>query len=199
VARECLDAWKKVLLDAVIITGTQIFVPQILYKPQTEADNERYIEKVILLPPIIFVTERPFEWGIPLQDVLAGNVNRLLDRSELVLEDCGPSVSIRINWPGYRSYKRQIPSRNFRKQRGPITKGRLAKNLAITTRRFLEQMSDKPMEDDADKKWRVGSRHIKVEDLILVSLHHVSKGSWQPQYRMRRALQQTTQRQVFTS
>ncbi|KAF9221383.1 hypothetical protein BS17DRAFT_768677 [Gyrodon lividus] len=185
VARECLDAWKLLLLNAVIVTGSECFVPQTLYKPHTEADQERYIEQVTLSSPIIFVTEGPYEWGIPLEDVLKGNTKRLPDRDKLVLQDCGPSVSIRINWPGYPSFKRQIPSRDFRKTKGPTTKGKLAKYLAITTCRFIEKMSTKAIEDDVDTKWRVGSQHIKMKDLILVSLHQVSKGSWQPQFRMR--------------
>lgn len=45
-----------------------------------------------------------------------------------------------------------------------------------------------PLEVDGDRNWRVGAQYIKVEDLILVSLHHVSKGSWQPQFRLRRNL-----------
>lgn len=48
-------------------------------------------------------------------------------------------------------------------------------------------MSHKPV--GAEKIWRVGVQHIKVEDLILVSLHHVSKGSWQPHFRLRRDIQ----------
>ena len=45
-----------------------------------------------------------------------------------------------------------------------------------------------PMEDGSDEKWRIGDRpgDIKVEDLMLVSIHHVSLGSWQPHLRLRR-------------
>lgn len=46
-------------------------------------------------------------------------------------------------------------------------------------------MSNKPLEVDAERSWKVGTQHIKMEDLILVSLHHVSKGSWQPHFRLR--------------
>ena len=42
-------------------------------------------------------------------------------------------------------------------------------------------------EEDADRCWRVGTEGtvIKVEDLVLLSLHHVSMGSWQPQLKLR--------------
>ena len=48
---------------------------------------------------------------------------------------------------------------------------------------------------ESDRRWRVGPRDITVEDVILVSLHHVTQGNWQPQLRLRRVppgLQATT-------
>jgi len=44
------------------------------------------------------------------------------------------------------------------------------------------------MEEGSEEKWRIGDRpgDIKVEDLMLVSIHHVSLGSWQPHLRLRR-------------
>lgn len=32
----------------------------------------------------------------------------------------------------------------------------------------------------ADEDWRVGAGHIQLKDLILESIEHVTKGSWQP-------------------
>ena len=42
-------------------------------------------------------------------------------------------------------------------------------------------------EDGADQQWRVGNdkNAIKFEDLDLLSLHHVSMGSWQPHLQLR--------------
>ena len=47
--------------------------------------------------------------------------------------------------------------------------------------------NQKPLpSDEANRRWRVGGTNgIKLEDLILVSMHHVSRGSWQPQLRLR--------------
>ncbi|KAN0088539.1 hypothetical protein V8E55_005596 [Tylopilus felleus] len=186
-SQECYALWKKIPLDAIVITGSNRFVPQRLYKPFTEADKERYLERVSLSAPIIFVAkETALEWGISLEDVRNGKTQHLVDKDIPVLQDCGPSVAIRINWPGYPSFKRQISSRNWRKTKGPITKEKLAQSLTKITVRFIEKMSNKPLEVGAERDWKVGPQHIKVEDLILVSLHHVSKGSWQPQFRLRR-------------
>jgi hypothetical protein len=44
------------------------------------------------------------------------------------------------------------------------------------------------MEEGSDDKWRIGNgpNDIKFEDLMLVSIHHVSPGTWQPHLRLRR-------------
>lgn len=49
-------------------------------------------------------------------------------------------------------------------------------------------MEDVRMEEDADPRWRVGKGpgRIGLNDLVLVSMHHVSMGSWQPQLRLRK-------------
>ena len=40
------------------------------------------------------------------------------------------------------------------------------------------------MEDATHAEWRVGSRGIQAEDLILLGLQHVSTGSWQAHFRL---------------
>jgi len=43
-----------------------------------------------------------------------------------------------------------------------------------------------PLEEESDPRWRIGDGpdDIKLEDLVLVSIHHVSLGSWQPHLRL---------------
>lgn len=54
----------------------------------------------------------------------------------------------------------------------------------------LQDTQGKPIDDDDTNalRFRVGSgpNNVRLEDLILVSLHHVSQGSWQPHLRLRR-------------
>lgn len=54
---------------------------------------------------------------------------------------------------------------------------------------LIQERQHCELEDGADSRWRVGDgshhRGLKLEDLVLVSLHHVSMGSWQPQLRLR--------------
>ncbi|KAJ7050516.1 hypothetical protein C8F01DRAFT_684005 [Mycena amicta] len=187
--RDQLQFFKDALsLPAAGVSGP--FVPQLMYKPHTNSDRRRYVEEVDLEAPIHFWVETPSECGIPLLDALHSRVRRLLKRDETVFEGRGPSVSIRLEWPGYRQWSRQIPTKDFRSPPGPITRAKLAKNVAKCVQRFIQERQGQPMEDDADPRWRVGPgpNHIKLDDLVLVSIHHVSMGSWQPHLRLRRPL-----------
>lgn len=47
-------------------------------------------------------------------------------------------------------------------------------------------MESQQQEDAGEAKWKVGSRGIKLEDLMLVGLQHVSMGSWQAHVRLLR-------------
>lgn len=161
-------------------------IPQPMYKPHTDADRRRYVEDVSLEAPIKFNCLHPDELGIPLTDAIAGRFRRLDHKDDTVFEGRGPSVSIRIEWPGYRGWSRQIPTKDFRTPPGPITRAKLAKNVAKCIKRFIEDNQKRALEEDADPSWRVGLQHIKLEDLVLVGLHHVSMGSWQPFIRLNR-------------
>jgi len=168
--------------------GAGPFIPQPMYKPHTTSDRKRYVEDVLLEAPIYFFVEHSGQCGIPLHDALHSRVKNLVNREQVVFEGRGPSVSIRLEWPGYRQWSRQIPTKDFRSPPGPITIAKLAKNVAKCVQRFMLDRKMLPMEDGSDEKWRIGDRScdIKVEDLMLVSIHHVSLGSWQPQLRLRR-------------
>lgn len=188
--------WKAIRDQAITVTGTTVYIPQSIYQPYTEADRVRYIEKADLKEPIIFKTTHPDQWGIPLDDALRAKMKNLLDKDDSMFENCGPSVSIRLQWPGYRAWTKQIPTMDFKSPKGPITRAKLAKNIANCVKRFIDEKEKERMEMEADRRWRVGTRYIKMEDLILVSLHHISKGSWQPQLRLRTPLNEIHTRRL---
>ncbi|KAI6104008.1 hypothetical protein EV401DRAFT_2060929 [Pisolithus croceorrhizus] len=183
-----VEQWFWVQKFATIETGTRIFVPQKIYRPYTEADQKRYITECELKQTIYFFSNNPHEFGVTLDNAIKSKHKDLQEKDDPMFAGCGPSVSIRIEWPGYRSWTKQIPTNDFKTPKGPITRAKLAKNLANCVKRFIEWAAKQPMETNADRRWKVGPKHIKLEDLILVSLHHVSKGSWQPQLRLRRPL-----------
>jgi len=161
-------------------------VPQKRYKPHTSSDRRRYVDEVVLEESIHFYMQKPDEAGIPLKDAMHGRFARLAHRDEAMFQERGPSISVRINWPGYQPWSRQIPTRDFRNPPGPITRGKLAKNVAKSVARFITEHKDRPMEEDGDPAWAVGPGQIDVFDLVLVRLDHVSKGSWQAQLQLLR-------------
>ncbi|KAI5989335.1 hypothetical protein EDD15DRAFT_1318471 [Pisolithus albus] len=204
-----VEKWFWVQRFATIATGTRIFVPQRIYRPYTEADQKRYITDCELKQTIYFLSSNPSEFGLTLDNAIKSKHKDLQDKDDPMFAGCGPSVSIRVEvrpfirsrtrfihsahqWPGYRSWTKQIPTNDFKTPKGPITRAKLAKNLANCVKRFIEWAAKQPMETNADRRWKVGPKHIKLEDLMLVSLHHVSKGSWQPQLRLRRPLPELT-------
>jgi len=159
-------------------------VPQKRYKPLTSSDRRRYVDEVELEPPIVFDVQKPHEEGIPLRDAMHGRFARLVSRDEPTFQRCGPSVTIRINWPGYRPWGRQIPTRESCNPPEPVTRAKLAKNVAKSVARFISEHKGYQMEEGDDEAWLVGPRKIDLFDLVLVRLDHVSKGSWQPRLQL---------------
>ncbi|THH19433.1 hypothetical protein EW146_g1712 [Bondarzewia mesenterica] len=162
--------------------GRGLLVPQKRYKPHTSSDRRRYVEEVQLEDPIPFFVLKPTEEGISLEDALHNRFSRLVNRDDQMFVDRGPSISVRIN--GTPPWSRQIPTRDFRNPPGPITRAKLAKNVAKSVARFIQEHKDRPMEEDGDPAWKVGPRAIDLRHLILVRLDHVSKGSWQAQLQL---------------
>lgn len=46
-----------------------------------------------------------------------------------------------------------------------------------------QEKKDKPMEDEAESKYKVA--HITIDQIDIVGLQHVSMGSWQAHLRLR--------------
>ncbi|KAH9967214.1 hypothetical protein BC827DRAFT_1123572 [Russula dissimulans] len=159
-------------------------IPQKRYRPDTSIDRRRYVDEVKLEPSIYFYMQRPDEEGIPLRDALHNRSARLVARDEPMFQERGPSISVRILWPGYQPWSRQIPTRDFRNPPGPLTRAKLAKNVAKCVVRFILEHKGRPMEEDSDPGWAVGPGKIDVFDLVLIRLDHVSKGSWQAQLQL---------------
>jgi hypothetical protein len=155
-------------------------IPQ---KRYTSSDRRRYVDEVNLEPSINFYMQKPDEERIPLSDAMHGRFARLVSRDEPMFQERGPSISVRINWPGYQPWGRQIPTRDFRNPPGPITRAKLAKNVAKSVARFIAEHKGRQMEEDGDPAWLVGPGKIDVFDLVLVRLDHVSKDGWQAQLR----------------
>jgi hypothetical protein len=94
-----------------------------------------------------------------LRDAMHGRFARLMGRDEPLFQQRGPSISVRvivslapyssavphtcqcigpdgvqISGPGYQEWSCQIPTRDFR---NPVTRAKLAKNVAQPVARFI--------------------------------------------------------------
>lgn len=67
-----------------------------MYRPHTTSDRRRYVEEVRLEAPIVFELQNPQQSGISLRDALTSRFMRLVGRDDLMFEQRGPSVSIRL-------------------------------------------------------------------------------------------------------
>ncbi|THH28581.1 hypothetical protein EUX98_g5612 [Antrodiella citrinella] len=162
-----------------------VVLPQRKYRPHTQSDRKRYVEDADLEQPIMFFMQNPETCGIPCRDALTNKFMRLVGRDDQVFIKRGPSVSLRFEWPGYAPWSRQIPTKDFKTPPQPITRSKLAKNVAKTVARLLSDLESRPLEAEADSRWRVGVGRITIDDLDIIGLQHVSMGSWQVHLRVR--------------
>ncbi|VDC03197.1 unnamed protein product [Peniophora sp. CBMAI 1063] len=166
-------------------------IPQRRYQPLTASDRRRYVEEVDLQTSILFNSLD--SEGFPLKDALNHRYGALEAREEPMFVQHGPSISLRLNWPGYQPWTRQIPTRDFRNPPGPITRDKLTKNVAKSVQRFIEEQKSREIEP-AEEQWRVGEGFIELEDLLLLRLDNVSKGSWQIQLQLAMPLESKQRR-----
>ncbi|KIJ63114.1 hypothetical protein HYDPIDRAFT_29803 [Hydnomerulius pinastri MD-312] len=129
-----------------------------------------------------FNLERPVELGIRISDILDGHENflRLEDRKGLVEAMGKTTVSLRFQWPGYQLWTKAVASKNWKRSRSPLTREKLAEVVAKAVQQFIKDHRNAPCDVD-NTAWRVGPNGIQVADVVLVALHHVSTGSWQPE------------------
>lgn len=124
--------------------------------------------------------------GISMSAALQGNFAGLegRDDSVFVCIDCGTSISLRIEWPGYPSWTRQMRTQDWQKHPQPIKKSKLAREVSRYLEKWINEAASQLFDDNEDPKWRVGANFIRAEHVVLVALERVSKGSWQPHFRL---------------
>lgn len=90
---------------------------------------------------------------------------------------------------------------DWKKNRRHLTRGRLAQKVACHVKAFfnvsyeiilymvltLFQKYHDFTCDARQKSWQIGTGAIQLDDLYLVALHHVSRGSWQPEIHVKRS------------
>ncbi|KAF9644046.1 hypothetical protein BDM02DRAFT_3122524 [Thelephora ganbajun] len=163
-------------------SGSQLqLVPHRQYPPPHSKTKGQYVDDATLQPPILFDLIGSTQRGIAVKDAMNKRYHNLVGRDDPMFEESGSSVALRFEWPGYKSWSRQIKTNDWRKTRRPITRAKLATDVSKSLSLFIQEMENEPA-DPHNEKWGFGPSLITIEQITLVALEHVSKGSWQPHF-----------------
>ncbi|KAI9454395.1 hypothetical protein BJY52DRAFT_1122811, partial [Lactarius psammicola] len=153
------------LLDRAVVNSGSV-VPQEMWPLRNVHDMKRYVVQVSLRMPIFFegVDGR---LGLSLEAAAAGRCHGLRNAQEFIPTRAYSSTThIRILWPGYKNYKRQVQIRDDTSAHNPITISRFVHHIGRSVDAFL--------------KWQIGPGGIQRSDIIVIGAIHVSAGSWMP-------------------
>lgn len=132
--------------------------------------------------PIYFGTKKyP---GINLGDALRKNIaDDLGCRDAPVLQVISGVVSCRLLFPGYpdNGSSCQIHMLDWTKTRKPISHSKLAHEVARKLDRYLTNMTRVIPDRTVDGCWRIGQGFMHIDNMFLVGLISVSRGSFQPE------------------
>jgi len=152
-------------------------------RPYVPHHRQNYFDQFNPEGPITFPKTTGGD-GIALMDAMNENFDSLMGRDEPMFASyAGPAITLRLEWPGYKSWTRQIKTKDWRREPKPITKAKLAFEVARKVRDFMQENIDEPVVPGTER-WKVGPGFIEVKDLVLVRMVHVSKGSWQAEFRV---------------
>jgi len=116
-----------------------------------------------------------------MQDALQSHFSGLDGRDDPVFQDVAGAISCRFLFPGYPSRSAQISTLGWKKDRLPITRSKLAYEVAKNLNRYLVDMTGHAVDGSVEKYWKIGEGFMHLENMFLVHLVPVSKGSFQPE------------------
>ncbi|KAH9989904.1 hypothetical protein BJV74DRAFT_447439 [Russula compacta] len=158
--------------DARGLEGT--IVPQAMWRPQGQSAIKKYVVNATLQWPVFFVCDGDRTVGFPLQErlprvILGGQTYAPLGGQS--------SLQVRIKWPGYEAWQRQLQVRDDTHWRNPITLAKFAQYIGRCVSVFLQNCEGRPT---CDPKWKIGKGGILPNEVLVLGVVHVSSGTWQP-------------------
>ncbi|KAI0260365.1 hypothetical protein BC834DRAFT_900958 [Gloeopeniophorella convolvens] len=151
-------------------------VRQRRWLPRNEVDVRRHIEDATLQLPVFFVA-RDGTLGYGLQSILQNAEYHLRDGYQPAPLGGVTTTTIRIGWPGYQDWKRQIQARDETSERRQITLARFMKYIGTSVDRFFK---DSGVDHPAGSSSGIGIGGITQRDVRIIGAVHVSAGSWMP-------------------
>ncbi|KAI0060992.1 hypothetical protein BV25DRAFT_821216 [Artomyces pyxidatus] len=163
---------RQIMLDIRVSPSFGSVVPQRLWTPHSRSMADAFLE-----PPIWFVDVNGM-LGLSLVNAAAGFCHNLNGATNRMQFGGKHSTQIRINWPGYQEWNRQIRVRDETPEQNPISLERFARHVGRSVDIFLEQCSSDL--ENPDARWRIGVNGITREAIVIIGAVHISPGSWQP-------------------
>ncbi|KAH9032550.1 hypothetical protein EDB84DRAFT_1561945 [Lactarius hengduanensis] len=125
--------------------------------------------------PIYFVNSNG-NIGFPLPDILRGCGGNLRNANGFASLGGRSTTWVRINWPGYRCWKRQFATRDDTSARNPITLGRFMKHVGTSVDKFLRECMAHG-QTATDPRWQIGGHGgITQAEVKVIGAIHVSAG-----------------------
>jgi len=119
--------------------------------------------------------------GMPLRNALRGIYNGLSGRDDPMFVGSRTSISIRLEWPDCPPWAQQMRTKDWRRKPSPITKAKLATEVAKKVDRFLKDMH---LNTRGSQGCPLSPDPVDISHIVLVALEHVSMASWQPHLRL---------------
>jgi len=166
------------LLDRGVVTRGTV-VPQTMWSPHSAAAIDRRQQVDLQMP--IFFEGTDGRLGISLEASVAGQCYGLRDASHPAQLGDKPTTNLRIAWPGYREFKRQIPVRDESSVHNPITVALFAHQVGRAVDAFLQVRElDHGSSDDRRELWQIGPGGIRRDEVMIIGAINDSVGSWMP-------------------
>ncbi|KAI9440139.1 hypothetical protein H4582DRAFT_2056753 [Lactarius indigo] len=147
------------LLDRSIVDRGTV-VPQMMWFPQNTSDRRRHVVEAHLQMPIFFESEAS----------TSSQCHDLRDANHPAPLGQRSSTYIRIIWPGYKEFKRQIPTREPTGTHGSISMAGFIRHNGRTVEAFLQVCEVDPgCRDERRGSWRIGPSGIQDSDINLSS------------------------------
>ncbi|KAH9178388.1 hypothetical protein EDB89DRAFT_1171294 [Lactarius sanguifluus] len=151
-----------------------------MWSPQNAPDRRRLVVAAYLQMPVFFSSEG-WTLGISLAASATGRCHDIRDANHPAPLGQKSSTYIRIIWPGYKEFKRQIPTREPTGTHDSISIAGFVRHIGRTVEAFLQVCElDPGSVDDQRELWRIGPTGIQGSDIVIIGAVHVSTGSWMP-------------------
>ncbi|KAI9443117.1 hypothetical protein H4582DRAFT_1808592 [Lactarius indigo] len=148
--------------------------------PPTGTGRRQHVEGAELQMPIFF-ENKDGRLGLSLEASIDRRCHVLRHANYPAPLGRKTTTHIRIVWPGYKNYKRQIPTRDESRAHKPITMARFVRLVGRAVNAFLQVRElDSGCAGDPPNPWRIGPGSIQCSDIIIIGAIHVSAGSWMP-------------------